>query len=165
LLVSYQREFKGFSLIEILIAAVIIGTGSAGVLSAFSAYSRAAGAVVPQTQAVFLAEEGVEAVMTLRDSTWSKNLGAMTVGTSYYMTWNTTTGTWATSTTATSTDGMFYRTVTLADVYRDSSDRIVTSGGTLDANSRLATVAVSWWNRTATSTMTLKAYVSNIFNN
>lgn len=163
--IRYQRRSRGFSLIEILIAASIIGVGCAGILAAFSAYSRAAGSVVPQTQAVLLAEEGLEAVMMLRDSAWSANMGSMTVGTRYYLSWNVASNAWATSTASVAIDGIFYRTVTLQPVYRDGNDQIVALGGTLDNNSRLATVAVSWRGRNATSTVTLQEYVSNIFNN
>jgi Tfp pilus assembly protein PilV len=157
---SYKLE-AGFSVAEILVAAAIVGIGIAGILAAFVAYQQASGKAVPQTIATFLAEEGIEAVMVMRDADWSSTIGSYSVGLPYYLEW---TGTWVATTTATTTDGMYYRTVTFADVYRDTSnDQIVATGGTVDPNSRLATSTVAWWNGNATSSVSVAAYVSNLF--
>lgn len=144
---------------EIVIAAAIIGIGIAGILAAFVGYQRAAGRVVPQTVAAFMAEEGIEAVHLMRDNDWSATIGAYSIGTPYYLAWEG--GTWTATTTATSTDG-HYRTVTFYNVYRDSNDQISPSG-TLDPDTRLAVASTTWWGGTATSSVALFAYVSNLF--
>jgi len=112
-------------------------------------------------QASLLLEEGLETARFLRDASWA-NVSVPATGTTYYLTWSGTN--WATSTTANVyVDGRFERTLRLDDVYRDGSDDIVPSGGTLDVGTRKATVTVSWWDRTATSTRTISTYLTNIF--
>ena len=153
---------RGFSLAEVVIAAAIIVTGIAGIAAAFSAYSRANTSALVQVQATLLAEEGIEAAMIMRDTSWTSTIAQDTVGTPYYVTWRS--GTWATTTAVAPVDGTFYRTITFGNAYRDGSDKLAVSG-TLDSNTRLVTSSVSWMNRNATSTVTLQAYVSNLFSN
>lgn len=153
----------GFTIAEIIIAAAIVSIGVAGIIEGFTAYSNASGVAVPQVEATLLAEEGVEAAMVMRDSAWTTTLGTYTIGTPYYLVWSS--GTWVATTTATTTDGTYYRTITFSSVYRDGNSQITGSGGTLDSGSRLVTSSVSWWNRTATSTVTLQSYLSKLFNN
>lgn len=159
-----SRKLKaGFGLIEVVIAAAIIAVGISGILAAYTAYERSAGTELGTVQATLLAEEGVEAAVALRDTSWSGTIGEATLGTPYLITWNGSA--WALTQTATETDHVFWRTVTFASVMRDGSDEIIASGGTTDPNTRLATVSVSWFFHNATSTVTLSRYVSNIFSN
>jgi Tfp pilus assembly protein PilV len=156
---------SGFGLAEVVVAAAIIAVGISGILAAYAAYERAAGEQTNSVQAMLLAEEGVEAVIVMRDTSWTNTVGSTTlsVGTPYFLKWSG--GTWNISSIATETDNVYYRTVTFGSVNRGANDEITTSGGTLDSNTRLATVAVSWYWHSATSTVSLSRYVSNLFNN
>lgn len=119
-----------------------------------------------QTQASFLLEEGAEAVKSIRDASWA-TISGLTLGTNYYMTFNTGTNTWSLGTTPLGTiDGLFTRTVVLSGVSRDSNDDIVTSGGTYDdARTKKVTVSVSWpLSDASTSSKDLSFYISDIFN-
>ncbi len=153
----------GFSIIEAVIAAAVIALGFAGIVAAYSAYVRAAGESLHSVQAMLLAEEGLEATMLARDSSWQNTLGAYAVDIPYFFVWSG--GNWQGTTTGSYIDGTYWRTVTFQSVYRNGSDEIVASPGTLDQNTLLATAAVSWSAQGATSTVTLAAYVSNLFNN
>jgi len=153
----------GFSLVEAVIAAAIIATGIAGIAAAVSAYDRGAATALPSVQATLLAEEGIEAVYLMRDTSWSGTIATYAAGTPYALAWQT--NSWATATTLSYIDNTYWRTITFQDVQRNSSEQIVSSGGTNDPNTRLITSSVSWSSRSGTSTVTLSAYVSNLFNN
>ena len=103
------------------------------------------------TETQILAPKGVKIVA-------SKN------GTAYYLTWNGSK--WATSTSNVFLDGKFERKVTVANVQRDNTSQdIVLSGGTVDANTKLVTMTVAWSTTPgATTTKTISAYFTNLFN-
>lgn len=135
---------RGMTLVEVVIAAAIISASVLALLLVHSLYIKTALANTSQVKAIFLAEEGVEDIRFLRDSSWSANIANLS----------------ATTTTIDS----FTRTVTLSDAYRDSNSDIVASG-TPDSNTKLITSSVSWWNGTATSTKSISAYITNLYAN
>ncbi len=115
-------------------------------------------------QALFLAEEGIESLRVLRDSGWNSNIGVLNTGTVYYL--NFSDGKWNTSSSPSSNiyiDGVFERSFTVQEVYRNSNDRIVSSEGTLDQNTKKITVSVSWFSRNATTTKSISTYITNLF--
>lgn len=156
-----RQTEAGFSLVEIIVASAIIS------LSLVSIIQIAGQSLVFSRQStnVYVAgtslEEGVEAMRTIRDSGWG-NISSLTSGTNYYLIFNNTTNTWALSNVATST-GVYTRTVTVAPAYRDTSYNLTTTPGTLDTNSKLVTVTVSWFESTGQITKKLSFYLSNIF--
>lgn len=92
-----------------------------------------------RSRAVGLAQEGVEAVKSLASRGW-KYVENGTHGLS------AATGVWEFG--GTSDDvGIFSRTVSVADVFRDALGNIVTTGGTLDPDTKLVTTRVDWENR------------------
>lgn len=152
---------RGFGLIEIIVGGAILATSLLGISAYYQQSLRVSHTTAEIVQASFLLEEGLETAKFFRDASWT-NVSAPTTGTTYYLTWSGTN--WATSTTANVyVDSTFERTLRLDDVYRDGSDDIVSSGGTLDVGTRKATVTVSWWDRTATTTRTISTYLTNIF--
>lgn len=153
---------SGFTLLEILVGASIITASFLGVLTVFDRLARASREMVELTQAGFLLEEGLEAVRIWRDTGWT-NLGNWPAGTEYYLTWSGSK--WATSTVNVFLDGKFERKIGLVNVNRDSTtEDIVSSGGTVDANTKLVTATVAWFNSGATTTKTISAYFTNLFN-
>ncbi len=133
---------NGFMVIEVLIASSIITVAilAATAVSQKSVYvSRQA---FHATQASFLLEEGAENARIARDNAWS-NIIALN---SYEQI------------------GIFTRTVITSSVNRDNSTKdIITSGGTLDAGTKLFTVTVSWPEGGMTITKTLQFYITDIF--
>ena len=158
--ISTTKKQKGFLVVEILVAASIITLTilSATVVAQKSIYvSRQA---LNTTQAAHLLEEGAEAVRIYRDNAWA-NISGMTLGTNYYPVFSG--GTWTFSTTV-STIGIFTRKVVVSNVNRDNSTKdIVTSGGAVDAGTKLVTVTVTWNDGTNVITKTLPFYITNIF--
>lgn len=114
---------------------------------------------VHATEAAFLLEEGAEVVRISRDNNWT-NISSLMPGTDYYPTFSG--GTWTLSSTA-NTVGIFTRKVTIADVKRDDVTKDISSVGTNDLGTKLATVIVSWPDGGATVTKTLPFYTINIF--
>jgi len=127
---------SGFSLIETIIAlALFIIIASGGILAFISSLNMNRTSQ-ENTQAVSLAQEGIEAVRSLRNQSFANLLpGTYGLGISG--------GQW---TFAGSSDniGKFSRQVIIAPVSRDAGGTIVPSGGTPDADTMLATVRVKW---------------------
>ena len=147
-------------MVEIIVAAsiIVISVLAAMAVTAKSiAFSHRA---VHSAQATFLLEEGAEATRIFRDNAWS-NISGLTVGINYYPVYSG--GTW-TFPTEVSTVGIFTRTMTIANVNRDNTTAdIVSSGGTLDAGTKLITITVSWLEHGVTVTKTLQFYLADIF--
>lgn len=160
---KFLKLEKGVTLVEVLVAAGIIVTFLTTLVSVHNTYLRSSFSNVDSVKATFLAEEGIEAVKGIRDTSWASNILPLTNGTAYYLVFGN--GAWSLNTTSTSVDSRFYRKITLSAVNRDSVSAITTSGGTLDANTRKITSSVSWLDRGATTTRSIDTYIANIFSN
>ena len=114
----------GFGIIEIIVAMsimiIIAATGTSTVLHSFSS-NRLGG---EETQATLFAQEGVEAVRSIKNQDWT-NLSTGTYGL------DDSGGTWALSGSS-ETEGKFTRQIVISQVQRDSNGDIVDSGGTVD---------------------------------
>ena len=161
-------ENRGFGLLEILIAATIL-SASLVTLSATSQITfRLMKVSVERTQAGFLAEEAIEVVRILRDSSWSSHVAPRVSGATHYLNFNTTTNTWTTQTVATPLIyDIFTRTVVFQDVYRRNSDgEIVDQNSpdlkTLDPDTKKITARVLWG---AGHNIIIETYITNIFQN
>ena len=132
----------GISLVEVVIGVGLILLALVGLITSYSFYLKAGLKNTDTLKAAFLMQEGVEAVTLMRDNGWS-NLSSLTPGTSYYLAWNGSM--WVSTTTATTTDGIFTRTFRLDDVYRKTSDQDIVDTSapdskSLDANTKRLTV-------------------------
>jgi Tfp pilus assembly protein PilV len=157
----HKNTHRGFGLIEIVIGAAILSTSLLGISFYFQEALNVSERTGNIVRAAFLMEEGIEITRFFRDNGWA-NISGLAAGTPYYLTWNGTT--WATTTTNTFIDGLYERKVVATDVYRDSNDDIVSSGGTLDSGTREITVSVAWQEKGATTTKTVSTYLANFFN-
>lgn len=154
---------NGLALVE---AVVAVGASLAvllGILGVFAFILKSSLNNSAKVQASYLAEEGLEAVRILRDNGWNANIASVQTGTPFYLAFDGST--WQATTTNNYVNNLFERQVVLDNVYRDSNQNIVTNGGTLDPNTKKATVSVAWSSHGATTTETLMTYFSNIFNN
>lgn len=162
---TYNKKPKvklGFTLLEILIGAGIITASFLGVLTVFDRLLEASHSMVELSQSTALLEEGLEVGRIFRDQGWA-NLGDWPAGTEYYLTWSD--NKWATSTVNAYLDGKFERKLKVTNVNRDdTSKNIVLSGGSVDANTKLVTATVAWRSNNATTTKTISAYFTNLFN-
>ncbi len=152
-----RKIHQGLSVIEVLIgAAIILFTVSATAL-AFQAIIRSASLANHITEAAFLLEEGVESIKVLRGAGWTA-ITNITPGTAYTPVFSA--GTWALQTNHQYVNGLFDRTITISNVYRDGSQNIA-DAGTLDSDAKKVTVSVAWRERQATTTKTISTYVTN----
>ena len=146
-------------MVEIIIAIVIITTSvlAAMVVTQKSIY--VARQSLHASQASFLLEEGAEVVRILRDNAWS-NISSLSTEVDYYPTFSSPN--WSLSVTP-NTVGIFTRTVTVANVNRDSVSKDISESGTDDPGTKLITVTVSWSEGGVTVNKTLSFYIMDIF--
>lgn len=156
-----RSRTSGFGLIEIVIGAAILTVSVLGVSFYFQEALQVSERTGNITRAAFLMEEGVEISKLFRDNSWT-NISGMTAGTPYYLTW--TGSNWATTTTNTFIDGLYERTIVANDVYRNSNDDVISSGGTIDNGTREITVSVAWQEKGATTTKSVSTYLTNFLN-
>ena len=153
---------KGSILLEAFVAVMIIGITFAVILDIATLSLKTSTSIKNASQANFLLKESMETIRSFRDgTTWATNgLGTVNTGDSnpYYFSldivpspdrWVLTPGT--------ETAGIFTRKIYFDQVYRDSSSNIVTTGGTLDDDTKKATVVVTWPERS----MQLITYFTN----
>jgi prepilin-type N-terminal cleavage/methylation domain-containing protein len=159
-----KNKKKGLSLIEVLVATSIILIFFTALVSVYNSYLRSARTNINTIKAVYLADEGIEAVKFLRDSSWSTNIAPLTSGGTYYLTFATTT--WNVSNSNLFIDGVFERKFSVTNVNRDPvTFDIVSSGGAIDYDTKLVNVSVSWAVNGATTTKTVSTYITNLFAN
>lgn len=155
-------KIKGFGMVEAVVS-VTIASAFLFILGGVNfTYLRLAFGESNKVQASFLAEESLEVVRFLRDSSWDSNIGTLTSATDYYPVFNGMN--WVLQ-SGYSNFGIFDRRVRFDVVYRDNNDNIVLSGGSLDPNTYLVTSTVSWQEKGATSTKTISTYITDLFNN
>jgi len=157
---------RGAGLVEIVIAISIITLVLTSVISTYPVFLQSALATVDQVRGALLLEEGVEAVKTLRDDSWTTNISSLTASTTYYLSFSEGDSMWEATSSPSTIDTKFTRTFAVYAVNRDNDDDIDTSGGgTVDANTRKLTVWVSWPDEGVTTTRSISTYITNIFDN
>lgn len=115
------------------------------------------------TQALSLAEEGLEAVRNIRDQGWTTNIASLNTSATYYL--SLSGSAWGLTTTNPGTiDGIFTRTITIASVNRDSNSNISASG-TSDPNTRKVTSTVTWTDRGRARSVVVTTYITNFQEN
>ncbi len=153
---------KGFGLVEMLVGAAVLSVSMFSISNFFQTILVASRTTQDVVQGDYLLEEGVEVAKLLRDTSYKSNLGKMSTTTAYYFSWNGTN--WATTTVNTLIDGKFERKLTLTDVKRDA-DKDIAATGDYDPDTKLVSVSVSWRGSSGTTTRSIQAYITNIFNN
>lgn len=159
---SKNKKTKGFALIEVMIACALVATVTITLLSFAEKGLGLSSRSLRQVQATLIAEEGAEAVKTIRDANWT-NISNLTLNTNYYLSYNNSTDVWSLSTTANSIDSIFTRTIVFSSVNRDSNDDIVDTGGTTDAGTIKVTVTTSWLSIEGANSKVLTLYITDIF--
>lgn len=155
---------EGFGLLEIVIGVAIISFALLGVVFAGGTYERVSRENRDMIKASFLASEGIEAMRSIRDGSFSA-FTVLVAGTPYYLVFSGTA--WQATDTPQTIDGLFTRTILLQDVLRDDTTyEISTSsiGTHVDADIREVISRVVWAHAaTGTRTIEARTYLSNIF--
>lgn len=155
-----QQKSNGFMIVELLVAASIITLAILSFMAVAQKSIYVSRQALHTMQASSLLEEGAEMVRMHRDNAWS-NISGLTVGTNYYPVFS---GSTLTFPATASSVGIFTRKVVFANVNRDNTTGdIVSSGGTLDAGTKLVTVTVSWYEGSNLLSKSLSFYISDIF--
>lgn len=126
-------------MVELIVATLVLGTILLTAATALGVSVDGIGSSKLQSTAGLLLQEELEPLLTIRDKGWVANM----VNGTYYVA--PSGSSWAlTATTSGETVGQFTRKVTIGDVYRDGNGQIVSTGGTLDPSTKVATASVSW---------------------
>lgn len=147
---------RGFGFIEAVISAGIATIIITGMLAMFQSYVRAALHLPERVQASFLAEEGLEALRSIRDKEW-EDFGELS-GTGYLSFGESG---WQATATPEYVEGML-RSFNVSNVSRGAGDDIVLSGGVNDPLTKKAEVTVAWQEGGATTTLSLATYFADI---
>lgn len=144
---------------EVLVAVSIITASILATMAVAQKSVHVSRQALHTTQAVFLLEEGAEAVRVARDGAWT-NISTLAAATDYYPTFSG--GAWTLSVTPNTSD-IFTRTVRVSGVNRDNTTKDISASGTNDPQTKLVVVTVSWVEGGVTITKTLPFYVADIF--
>ncbi len=148
---------RGVSVIEVLVGVAILGFATIFLAQAFNLFFTNATLVRETTKASFLAAEGMEMVRFVRDEDWN-TIDGLTNGTSYAPA--VSGGVVTLTTTPEVIDSTYTRTIVFSSLSRNTDDDIVTSGGTVDPDSRRVTVTVSWGSG---ESVVIEGIITNLF--
>ncbi|MEK9166022.1 MAG: hypothetical protein AAB525_04180 [Patescibacteria group bacterium] len=117
---------------------------------------------VNKVAAIYLAQEGIEAVRSLRNKDWT-NISALDEAIVYYPT--LAGDEWTLSTTNPGPiEGAYIRTVELDKVFRNGSDDIDTAG-TDDPNTKKIQVKIAWNEQAGSKEIIVETYLTNFLDN
>lgn len=156
---------KGIMLAEVLIAVFIFSVILGVLVTINNLYLTSVSSSLKSVKALYLAEEGMEAVRIIRDTSFS-NFQNLTEGENYYLYFsNSASSTWeaTTSDSYKNTEGID-RWFVLNPVRRDYN-KIATSTGNIDPNIKKVTVYVSWDDKSGTTTKSLFTYLTKLIKN
>ncbi len=161
-----KSNASGVSIVEVLVASAIIMSSVVAIMGVYSGLTSISVRNTAKVQAGMLLDEGAEALRFMRDVSWSTNINPLVNGTTYRLYWDYSVSNygWRATTTQALIDDEFDRTFVLSSVSRDASNNIVTSGGTTDTGTRKATITVSWFDKTATTSKSIQMYLYNTYN-
>ncbi|MCP6719157.1 MAG: hypothetical protein KJI71_02905 [Patescibacteria group bacterium] len=157
-----NKAERGALIVEILVVVAIITITLTGLLGLIS-FSLGTSTLIRQNnQADDIAQGIVEQVRNFRDGTsWEiDGLGTLTTGIDYYLQESGSPQKWQLI-EGTKTVNGFNTKVTLGDVMRDSNDDIVSSGGSIDSDTKKVTVDVSWEEKNRSHQIELITYLTN----
>ena len=156
-----EYDVRGITVVEILFGVAIMASFIGLLTLAFMLYLQVSTAGPKHTAAVFLADEGIEAVRTIRGRGWEDNIAILDIGTTYYL--YLSDDSWTATTTEQAVDGDFIREFVLSEVERDVSGSITDGLGTLDSDSRRVDVTVRWDGLVGRSEIEMSVYIMDIF--
>jgi hypothetical protein len=164
------NKSRGISIIELLVVILILGVGSAGLLS-FSVFSLRTASLQKQTiEASFLAQDALEALKNYRDNiVWNADdpaneydgLGVVATGVPLRVKLSLGTPVRWQLLLGQEIIGIYTRDITIGQVRRDGLSNIVESGGTLDADTKKITVKVIWQDRGIARELQAITYLGN----
>jgi hypothetical protein len=153
----------GLSVVEIIVASAILLTLVTAIGGGWQLYLRVVRDGTNYTMASNLSEEGAEAIQLMRDNRWTTNIAPLSLNIEYDLYWNGTA--YKATTTPQLLQNMYRRTVTFSSIDRDAWSNIVTSGGTLDPNTRKVDIKIYLGNSTSTALTQSQILIHNTYAN
>ena len=134
----------GFTAIEVVVGVSIVGLILVYTTYAITEFINSARDVTEKTEALYLAEDGLELVRYMRDNNWA-TISSIPVNQTRYI---EVTNTSVTVTTIPEVIDGFTRSFTLQNVYRESGTADIvastTGGSVADTDSKYVTMTVTW---------------------
>ncbi len=143
----------GQSIVEVIVAIAILAIGGSSIVILIVSSFRGGLSGGRQTEAVGILREGFEATRSI-------GLGAYNTFVNGTYGLSASSGTWGFSGSS-DVHGDYTRSVTMADVNRDSSGNITATGGTRDVHTKKVTTTVSWLSAAVARTLSFTNYISN----
>jgi len=150
---------KGIGLVEVLVAVFIFTIILSSLIFISNLYLSGATDNLRNTQAVYLAEEGIEGIKIIRDNSWN-NILSIPENTKFFLSFSLASSTWQIIDIEEKI-GVFSRSFVINSVNRDSNGDISTFG-TDDPNTKKITVNISWNSKKGFITKSLITYITNI---
>lgn len=153
---------KGVTLIEAIVVLGLIGIVSASFVSLNISFSKSVSSESLNVRANAVAVETLEAARSLRDKNWN-NLNGLTPSIPYYLSFSEGEKDWSIqNSNSDKIQNIFSRKFYVYPVYRDiSTGQIVSSGGSLDANTLKIESVVNWDDRGREKEIKLTTFLSN----
>ena len=143
LFMIHNSNERGISVAEVIIAIAVVSTVFFAIAQVSILALRASADRNTKAKALAITQEGMEAVRSIRDASWTTNIAGLSFGVTYYIT--ASSSQWAlTQTNPGLIENKFTRTVILDNVSRNINDDIVDTGGTNDIYTKKITVTVLW---------------------
>jgi type II secretory pathway pseudopilin PulG len=151
-----ENSRSGFGLIEIIVAVAILTLALFGFLQTGVLALKLLRNEKENLEATLLAQESLEAVRSIRDASWASNIAPLQNGKSYFPV--IVNGKWTlAAATQTPISGKYTRFLIFEEVRRGGGDQIVSSGGTVDPNTRKVISRTIW----GTKSIELVTYLTN----
>lgn len=162
-LIFRLKNKQGFSVAEIMMVIVVFAIFSVSIYQALIFYHKSMKGAVNKVAAIYLAQEGIEAVRSLRNKSWDDNIFDLDEAIVYYPV--LVGDEWTLSTTNPGPiDGAYIRTVELDEVFRNSSDDIDTAGAE-DPNTKKIQVKIAWDEPAGNKEIKIETYLTNFLAN
>lgn len=143
-MIACMHKSRGVALIEVAIGVSIIALVLIFTMYAVTQYIHTGRTVSEKTAALYLAEEGLEMIRFVRDTSWN-TIANLNVNATHYF---ATAGGVITVGNVPENIGEYSRSISIDPLYRDNTtDDIVSRaapGSVLDVDSKYVTVTVTW---------------------
>ncbi len=158
-----KNNEQGVGIIDIVISVTIITIALFSIIQLVVLGVRLQRESDERTRAIYLAEEGMEAVRLLRDQSWSSSINPLLLDTDYFPV--VSSSQWVLSTTDPGLiGGLYTRTVRFGRVFRNDATDDIAPSGTEDPNTREVKVRV-FWGGTGAKSYEIVTYLTNFLFN
>ncbi len=152
-------------MVEIIVSAALILVIGGAAVAAWTQYLQVTTRSTNLTKAALLTDEAGEVLVMLRDTSWTSEIASRTLGTTHYLSWGTTSYSLGTTTVPFQSQDNYAVKLIMSAVNRDGSRNVVSSGGTVDTNTRKVQIDVVPITATSTVISTSELLLHNVYSN